>query len=496
MVRRRSWPPDDKYDLPLFTPGSATRTKDEHNLPLFTTRTGSIETRADYTKKHSTTKRGNESINVLWKSIAAAFVLFGFVTGSIINNKGYRYMEQLSIFQKVAKDTNTLQQSDSIEDVILPSVPVQVDHNPMAGTSEFQIVEDFPPFVVQKPREYEMAPIHWPSNGKQVDKHARVVGLPTILTRELEKFCVDIGLGNLLHWAARSDDLEINQTVIAGAAHLKNGNEWAITRTGHDKVNTNLHWFHTNDEKSYEATVDILRKGNFDYVLNTIASEFKPWGYMFAGMGFTVGSHSEASFIGPETPGAGKNLLKLVFPIHMPNQKTARMYVGSDEDKMVAPLELNYHEALLLSGDTIHGTADFDYRKYEDMQILASIYIADIHTDNIDIISESNRALSPFSRNHDWLMAQRGRFWGGIHGGSFEFDRGRQPYQPKDQLHNCHDLANRGLCLEISSLKEDPGLWDIRKFCPKSCGIFIDDVTYFSQVPRPQRQPERDIIGL
>ncbi len=475
-MRRRSWP-NDELDLPLYVPESS-------------------ETRTDRIEKNAATKPENESIHVIWKIIAVSFVLFGFITGSIADNNGYRYMEQLGIFQNVVEETNTLQQLDSIEHGILQSIPVQIDRKPVVGPEEFKIVNDFPPFIVQKPREYEMAPIHWASNGKQVDKHARVVSLPPILTQEIEKFCLEIGLDRLFQWAARSDDLDINQTIIAGSKNLKNGHEWAITRAGQDKVASNLHWFHANDETSYEATVDILRKGSFDYVLNTIASEFKPWGYMFAGIGFTVASHSEASVIARENPGAGKNLLKLVFPIHMPLHKTARIYVGDDQDEMAAPLQLDYHEAVLLSGDTVHGTADFDYRREENVQILASIYIADIHSDSIDVIAEDNTARFPFSENIDWLSAQRGRFWGGNHGGSFEFDRGRQPYQPKDELHNCHDLANRGLCLEPSSLKEDPGLWDIRKFCPKSCGIFIDDATYFSEVPQHQRQPESHVIRI
>lgn len=500
MSRRRSWPPEshDEPGLPLFTQEyieTRTHRIEQYNtLPLFSPK--SIETRTHHIENDSSTKRANGSISVFWKFIGLSFVLFGLVAGRVFEKKGYRYIEQLAIFQKVVGETNIFQPANSAEDDSLQSIPPRLDHNPVVSSDDFKIVEDYPPFVVQKPMEYEMAALRWASNGKEVDQHARVVGLPPILTHEIEKFCVDIGLGRLFQWTANKSDLDIDQTIMVGSTHLKEGHEWSITRTGKDKDATNLHWFRANDEKSYEATVDVLHKGRFDYVLNTIASEFKPWGYMFAGMGFTVGSHSETSLIERETPGAGKNLLKLVFPIHLPLHKTARLYVGNNDDKVVAPLDLNYHEGLLLSGDTIHGMANFDYRKEENYQILASIYIADIHSDNLDIISEDKTALFRFSGNNDWLFAQRARFWGGTIGGSFEFDRGRKPYQPKDELHNCDDLAKRGLCHEPSTLKDDPGLWDVRKFCPKSCGIFVDDDKYFSTVPRIQRQPESNAIRI
>ena len=499
MSRRRSWPNDQgERELPLFTreyiETRTHRVEKYSTLPLFTPE--SIETRTYHIENYSSTKRENGSINVIWKLIGVAFVLFGLVAGRIVDNKGYRYIEQLGIFQKVLGETKLFQPENSAEDDSLQSIPPPLDRNPVVSSDHFKIVEDLPPFVVQKPSEYEMAPLRWASNGKDVDQVARVVGLPPILTHEIEKFCVEIGLGKLFQWAASKSDLDIDQTIIVGSTNLKEGHEWSITRTGKDNDATNLHWFRANDEKSYEATVDVLHKGHFDYVLNTIASEFKPWGYMFAGMGFTVGSHSEELLIERGLPGAGKNLLKLVFPIHMPPHKTARLYVGNNEDKVIAPLDLNYHEGLLLSGDTVHGVADFDHRKEENFQILASIYIADIHSDNIHIISEDKNALFHFSGDTDWLFAQRARFWGGTNGGSFEFDRGRKPYQPKDKLHNCDDLAKRGLCHEPSTLKDDPELWDVRKFCPKSCGIFIDDETYFSTVPRLQRQPESNAIRI
>jgi hypothetical protein len=466
MKRRRSWP-NCEHDPPQFNPES---TDPE---------THCIEKRGARTQ-------GKRSIKMFWKFTCTVFVLFvGYASARIGDKSGFS-------FQKVQEDdehsTMRHPRDDDQEywrhnwrDTFHPN-GLPLDHKPVMNPDDYTMVQEYPPFVVSKPKEYEMVPLHWASNGKKVDKHARVVGLPPSLTEEIQKFCMEIGLDTLFQWASHPNDLDIGETIITHPNTLKEGHKWAITRTGEDRDSTHQHWLHTIDEKSYEATVDVLKRGNFDYVLGIIANEFKPWGYMFAGMGFTVGVHSEASVIHRETPGGGKNLLKLVFPVHLPEHNVAQLYVGNEEERKVAPVDLEYHQGLLLSGDTVHGTADFDYRSNDNIQIFASIYIADIEEDNIDMIAEDNTALFPFSGNTGWLLAQRGRFWGGTYGGSFELDRGRKSYKSKDDLENCQELAERRLCLEPSQLNNDPGLWDVRRFCPMSCGIFIDDETYFSTV--------------
>lgn len=370
-----------------------------------------------------------------------------------------------------------------------PSMP---DRAPAMNTDEYTIIQGTSPFVSRKLKDFEVAPLHWASNGKQVDENARLVGLPQRLTDEIQKFCIEIGLIDVFQWAAQSGSLGIGDTIITGPDDLKDGHKWAITRDGEDTTSSNLHLLEIIDESNFEATVDVLRRGDFDYVLNTIAADFKPWGYMFAGLSFTIATHSEASLIHQRNPDAGKDSLNLIFPIHLPEENIAKMYVGNYEEKKAAPLDLRFHQGLLLGGDTAYGMADFDYQKDGNFHIFASISIANIHEDNVDIIADEYTALLPMSGTADWLLAQRGRFWGGASGGSFELDRGRRPYQPEDELENCPDLAELGLCLKPSESKDDPGLWDVRKFCARSCGIFIDDETYFSKVRPPRGQKTRE----
>ena len=367
--------------------------------------------------------------------------------------------------------------------------PGMPNRAPVVNSDEYTIAQDTSPFVSRKLKNLEVAPLHWASNGKLVDENIRLVGLPKRLTDEIQRFCIEIGLINVFQWAAQSEDsLGIGETIITGPNDLKEGHQWAVTRGGEDTASSNLHLLETIDEMNYEATVDVLKRGDFDYVLNAIAAEFKPWGYMFAGLSFTVATHSEASLIHQRNPDAGNNALNLVFPIHLPERNVAQMYVGNYKEKKAAPLDLRFHQGVLLSGDTAYGMADFDYQKDGNFHIFASISIANVHEDNVDIIADEYTALFPMSGTADWFLAQRGRFWGGASGGTFEFDRGRRSFQFEDELDNCSDLAELGLCLKPSDSKDDPGLWDVRKFCAKSCGIFIDDETYFSDIRPPRWQ--------
>lgn len=289
----------------------------------------------------------------------------------------------------------------------------------------------------------------------------------------------------MFQWAAQSTSIDIEETKIAGPGDLKEGHTWAITRAGSgDHLGSNnTHYLDAADEISFEETVEVLNKGLFDDVLDVIAAEFRPWGYMVMGMPFMVASHSEASKIHKTNPGGGKNSLNLVFPIYLPEHNVAQLYVGNDEEKMVAPVDLDYHQGLLVGAHTTHGTANCDYRKDGSFRVFASITIADLHHENANIIITGDKT-TLFPGQTEW------RFWGGTNGGSFEFDKGRKPFQAVDELENCNDLAQRGLCLKPSESEDDPDVWDVRTHCPKSCGIYIDDATYFTKVRLPPKNPE------
>mmetsp|Transcript_31582 Transcript_31582/g.67312 ORF Transcript_31582/g.67312 Transcript_31582/m.67312 type:complete len:85 (-) Transcript_31582:434-688(-) len=68
----------------------------------------------------------------------------------------------------------------------------------------------------------------------------------------------------------------------------------------------------------------------------------------------------------------------------------------------------------------------------------------------------------------DWIWAQRGRHWNKNGGVSLKDDKGREPFEPKDELKNCESRVgeNKEKCWVNSNE---------RKRCYKTCGFFMSD---------------------
>jgi len=508
-MRRRSWNnSDNEIILPIFDRSDSVDSRicsSSEKRNSTTIKIMNMNSNINMSSSSSTTKtRTNASMKMVW-NVATMILVFvlGYVIGHIddkkidINNNS----RILRVNSENNHDRNIIDTNDENDDGNTSNDDllrhnwrdtIEADQKTIMNPDKYTLVEDSPPFVFRFPqlKEFQMSPLYWASSGKQVDRDARVVGLPPRLTHEVRNFCEDIGLLRLFQRVAQSSSMKNDEIEITGPGDLKKDHTWAITRAGSgDHLGTNnLHYLDVADEISFEETAEVLNKGKFDDVLDVIAAEFRPWGFMVTGIRFMVASHSEASKIHKTNQDGGKNSLNLVFPIYLSEHKVAQLYVGNEEEKMVAPVDLDYHHGLLVGGDTTHGTANYDYRKDGGFQVFASITIADLHNDNLDKIISGDRT-AIFPGQTEWLMAQQGRFWGGTQGGSFEFDTGRKPFQAVDALENCNDLAQRGLCLKSSESKDDPNLWDVRTHCPQSCGIYIDDATYFTKVRPPPQNP-------
>lgn len=73
----------------------------------------------------------------------------------------------------------------------------------------------------------------------------------------------------------------------------------------------------------------------------------------------------------------------------------------------------------------------------------------------------------PFG-NKDWIWAQRGRHWNKDGTVSLANDKGRRPFEPKDELRDCETKVGPG--------KEKCWVNGIeRKRCYKTCGFFMPD---------------------
>jgi hypothetical protein len=184
----------------------------------------------------------------------------------------------------------------------------------------------------------------WKSDGRQVDKHARLIGLSPQLTTEIYDFVVHNGLMDAFRDVLYSDDSHRGSRKSRILNVIKANGKWAVTSPGNGSnwSNSDLHWFDVVDEAALEETLQVLKRGGFDTVLDAIGSECKNDSLMIAAMGFIVVSHSKDARRHADDSGVQGRFLDILFPLVLLESDASQLFIGDEKDaKRMAPLQLH-----------------------------------------------------------------------------------------------------------------------------------------------------------
>jgi hypothetical protein len=142
------------------------------------------------------------------------------------------------------------------------------------NTEEFYSAKEEPDFMV--PRILgpgDVFPVYWRDNLERIkDDEAFVIGLPPELLVEFTKYIEASGLLDLARAIAYDtlpEDQKFNKDLEHKLYTLKDGQTWGTMHpqwSGNDMV-----WIDPGDEECFESLLHVLRKGNFDTVLESVA---------------------------------------------------------------------------------------------------------------------------------------------------------------------------------------------------------------------------------
>jgi hypothetical protein len=233
-------------------------------------------------------------------------------------------------------------------------------------------------------------------------------------------------------------------------------------------------WIGPADEECFESLLSVLRRGNFDVVLNAIGKIFDLDGLTVTGIGPSFLSYfehdSEYKQIHRDLPEAKGAFYKVVLPIYIP-QGGASLYVADDDWERVLPIQMRYDQGIVLGGATYHGTGECDYREQRDVRLSVAVHLSDVNYDNVEDIAGDTSFWSTEGDN-DWCVTQQGRLWRRDGSRSLRDDVGREPSDVEDDRSDCQ--AMRHLCWTA-----DPT--GFRLDCAKTCGVqTLEDDTHCS----------------
>ena len=357
-------------------------------------------------------------------------------------------------------------------------------------SSDFVIPYKLPPGAV--------TPILWrnaannENGGKIVSQYAFQTRLPSKLIDKLLNYTSSIGITD-----------KFRELTSTSAAPPQNGgefisfgkNRWYVERPDKSK-NIMHHIISPADEYGHEEYIKVLFDGGFHQVLESIGQTIELDGLAIYQLKFMAVSKSERGDIHVDTFASGGRTYNVIIPLLVEEDVGPELILLDDISGERGLYKYQVGMATLIGDDVEYGTMECDYTnerdgewKYggvrkdggrEGMNLVASVYIADIHELNVKSVMESTMSQAFPLMDQNWMFAQRGRHWwkGEVDEDSTSLneasitkkkewsDKGRARFLFGDKLDDCTIRAKEGMC--ENDLKET------RKLCVKSCNIYFD----------------------
>jgi hypothetical protein len=344
------------------------------------------------------------------------------------------------------------------------------------NSKDFYSIEEEESFLIPKYlKAGEMEPIRWRDDLTPVDgEHceAFVIGLPEKLGMEVKSY---MDANGILDYARTMIYEERPPERGHRIYTLNDGRKWASQISG--KWKTDMVWFDPADEETFESLVTMLKRGGFDQVLDSIGQAFDMNGIMIQGIGaIFLSQYEQSKNMHVDMDGMAGTFFNILFPIHIPENDTGKLYIGEyyhKEHHSKATVNLRFDNAIVIGGETLHGTGECDYRDKRDLRLLLNVYIADVETEkSLERIARDSTSLWPTYGDKEWFLSQKHRFYSRDGSTSMKFDQGRKPLHVVDKDEKCPEMEH--LC------EDDPDGWRLK--CPKTCRVYQEDDEYYENI--------------
>jgi hypothetical protein len=249
--------------------------------------------------------------------------------------------------------------------------------------------DDMGDFELSKLDEGQIDPVHWTkdkNNGEIVAPHTYRMGLPKSLRRTIFEYVVKIGMFEYFkHITYRGNSLGADEDYSAEFAGLA----WHVQRPPEHR-NSDMHWISPIDKYTHEDYLEVLSQAGFDSVLQSIGETLGLEGLTAYHLSFIGVSHCSEGSLHQDVAESGGKVFNMIIPLISVDNSGPELNLSDvntlGDDVIVGRLRYEEDVAIMLGNSAYHATSAVDYRTQRQFQLAATIYIADISSENIDAI--------------------------------------------------------------------------------------------------------------
>ncbi|KAI2503757.1 hypothetical protein MHU86_10738 [Fragilaria crotonensis] len=234
------------------------------------------------------------------------------------------------------------------------------------------------------------------------------MGLDPELTETLLEFCDETGITKAF-WS-----LLVNDSPLVPGSFSKirlRDHDWYIQRPGL-KWASNTHWISPFDERTHIEFLKVLSKGGFDKVLHCIGKKFGFDGLVAYHLSFIGVSHCSKGYMHNDiTDVAGKGF-NLIIPLILATDSGPELELEQwDNQAIIGKYKYKLNEANMVGDSVAHATAACDYLAKGEMRMAATVYIADVNSENVEQVAAYFTQKYPPQDDFKHLLDRAGSHW-------------------------------------------------------------------------------------
>lgn len=257
-------------------------------------------------------------------------------------------------------------------------------------------------FVSSNLQPNEICPMIPYGTKDPVSKYAFRMGLPKTVVPTLRKFVDDCGITDKFRILMTDGSLTHGQNEHSG--------EWYIQRPSR-KWNSTMHWISPGGEAAHLKYLHALSNSGFDQVLNAIGTTFGFDGLVCYHLTFIGVDYSQDSFLHYDNKNTGGKVFNMIIPLYLADSdQSHELELRSDDTSSIGGYKYRLNEAILVGDGVYHRTANADYRADKEVRIAATIYMADVNSQNVKQIMKDYTQHYP-PRDSEMLLSKAASHW-------------------------------------------------------------------------------------
>ena len=261
--------------------------------------------------------------------------------------------------------------------------------------------------------------IQW-EDGTVVDPYAFQIGLPDGLAKTVLDYCEEAGIldlyrelfgsieGQIVRPDAERRDLQDGANRII----LLDGGTWFLQRPEME-WRSNMYWMSSNDERSHERYLSVLRQGGFDVVLDALGKHLGLNGLDVYSVGFIAETQCEEAFMHTDFERTEGKAFNILIPLDWVETDYPDLLVKQKEDRQTIGVHYEPNVGFAVGDLAVYATSDCDYRFTHPgrVRLTMTIYVADIDEGNVYAIIDDMTDPFPPTDDPQYFLNHRGRHW-------------------------------------------------------------------------------------